>query len=97
MAMTSEQRAAKAIAKEAMRLSGLSDKDFAALSDEDKQNFIAQAKGEPGIDAKIEQEPDEDEVFSDDSDLVAMIKDGTVMKVHPTCVKAHEDAGWKVK
>ena len=29
-------------------------------------------------------------------DLVAMTKDGEVIEVHPSCVKAHEQAGWKV-
>ncbi len=30
------------------------------------------------------------------SDLVLMAKDGVTLEVHPTCVKAHKDAGWKV-
>lgn len=29
-------------------------------------------------------------------DLVAMTKAGEVIEVHPSCVKAHEQAGWKV-
>lgn len=28
--------------------------------------------------------------------LVPMAKDGEVLDVHPSCVKAHESAGWKV-
>lgn len=30
------------------------------------------------------------------SDLVSMHKDSETIEVHPTCVKAHLDAGWKV-
>lgn len=28
--------------------------------------------------------------------LISMIKDDVVLKIHPTCVKAHEEVGWKV-
>lgn len=28
--------------------------------------------------------------------LVAMQKDGVTAHVHPTCVKSHQDCGWKV-
>lgn len=27
--------------------------------------------------------------------LVLMVKDGEKLKVHPSCVKAHEAVGWK--
>lgn len=30
----------------------------------------------------------------DDDGLIAMTKDGEELRVHPTCVKAHQDAGW---
>jgi hypothetical protein len=33
----------------------------------------------------------------EDDGLVAVVKDGTVIRVHPTCVKAHLGAGWKVQ
>jgi len=29
--------------------------------------------------------------------LVTVCKGGEVLYVHPTCVKAHENAGWKVE
>jgi hypothetical protein len=29
--------------------------------------------------------------------LVAMTKGGETLDVHPTCVSAHKQAGWKVK
>lgn len=32
-----------------------------------------------------------------DEGLVRMHKDGETIDVHPTCVKAHEDAGWKAE
>lgn len=32
----------------------------------------------------------------DDSGLIPMAKDGEQILVHPSCVKAHEQAGWKV-
>jgi len=28
--------------------------------------------------------------------LVAMQKDGEELRVHPTCVQSHKNAGWKV-
>lgn len=33
----------------------------------------------------------------EDAGLVAMTKDGATLDVHPSCVAAHERAGWKVK
>ena len=29
--------------------------------------------------------------------LVAMVKNGEEMHVHPTCVQAHKESGWKVE
>jgi hypothetical protein len=37
-----------------------------------------------------------EQVSAPDVALVLMAKDGTEIEVHPTCVKAHEGAGWKV-
>lgn len=36
------------------------------------------------------------ETCTEQSELVAMTKAGEVIEVHPSCVKAHEQAGWKV-
>lgn len=35
-------------------------------------------------------------IQQDDSGLVLMAKDGDLIAVHPSCVKAHEAAGWEV-
>ena len=32
---------------------------------------------------------------SPDDWLIAVIKDGVSMRVHPTCLKAHKSLGWK--
>lgn len=32
----------------------------------------------------------------DDSHLIEMTKDGETMAVHPTCVAAHQSAGWRI-
>lgn len=29
--------------------------------------------------------------------LVEMVKDGAITRVHPTTVKSHQAAGWKIK
>ena len=29
--------------------------------------------------------------------LVAMVKDGEELRIHPTCVQAHKESGWKVE
>lgn len=39
--------------------------------------------------AKAKEQPQDDE-------LVLVEKDGEQLRVHPSCVKAHADAGWKV-
>lgn len=31
-----------------------------------------------------------------DEGLVRVTKDGVALDVHPSCVKSHQDAGWKV-
>ena len=33
---------------------------------------------------------------SEDSVLVPMVKQDATLEVHPSCVKAHEKAGWRV-
>ena len=33
----------------------------------------------------------------DDADLVSVWKEGDELRVHPTCVAAHVEQGWKVK
>ena len=33
----------------------------------------------------------------EDDGLVAMVKDGEELRIHPTCVQAHKEAGWKVE
>lgn len=33
---------------------------------------------------------------SDTTELVTMQKDGESLDVHPSCVKAHQAAGWKL-
>ena len=50
--------------------------------------------------AAVEATPESTEAPPAESDetegLVNMHKDGTTLHVHPTTVKAHEQAGWKV-
>ncbi len=36
------------------------------------------------------------EINAVDDGLCAMTKDGETLRVHPTCVKSHQSAGWKV-
>lgn len=40
------------------------------------------------------QSKQEDQAKQDDDHLVAMTKAGESIKVHPSCVAAHERAGW---
>lgn len=47
--------------------------------------------------AEREAEKQPDPVAPVDDGLVPMEKAGESMRVHPTCVKAHIAAGWKVK
>jgi hypothetical protein len=46
--------------------------------------------------ATKKQEPAQKPDAQEDDGLVAMAKDGEVLRVHPTCVKSHQAAGWKL-
>jgi hypothetical protein len=46
--------------------------------------------------AFADEQQEEAEAVAEEG-LVAMEKDGRDIEVHPTCVAAHEAAGWQVK
>lgn len=43
-------------------------------------------------DQEVEQDEGED---ANGTELVKMTKEGVTLAVHPSCVKAHIDAGWR--
>lgn len=43
------------------------------------------------------QEAADDLVPAHDDGLVEVEKEGETLRVHPSCVKAHQAVGWKVK
>lgn len=93
--LTKEQKAAiaaedaaKAIEAKAIALSGLGAEAYAALSDDERNAFLAQAQ------AAQEPEKPAAKAKADDSHLISMTKDGDTLKVHPSCVADHKRLGW---
>lgn len=87
-------KAQRAIKKEAIALSGLDEAAFAALPEAERQVFLDRAAAETDIGDKINSEPDDE---PEDDGLLEVHKAGEVLRVHPTCLLAHIDAGWQPK
>lgn len=47
--------------------------------------------------AERDAEKQVEQVDAADDGLIAMNKDGESVRVHPTCVKSHQAAGWKLE
>lgn len=93
--LTKEQKAAKqiedaakALEAKVIELSGLDAEAYAALTDEQRSEFMARAQ------AIQEAETPAPKAKADDSHLIVMTKAGEKLKVHPSCVADHKRLGW---
>lgn len=69
-----------------------------AKPEDDKVKAEAEAKAKAEAEAKAADEKARAEAAAKaESGLVKMVKDGEELAVDPSCVRAHEEAGWKVK